>query len=324
MEQTEINSYQGNDEPARFFHAKEDCKDVRLVRSVQNGDNHAFSALFNKYYHVIVGYIVNNVPKSRVSAYYIDDIASEVFMKAYTLIFRLNIESFKGLLIKCAKYKISHFVRSSVNSFSDSLQAHEDEEYHHENIIDLITPEQEAIIEDFKHQISKLITCLPDIYIQPAELFFLYNYKQEEISKKLKVSKVAVNNRICYARNFIASKFKRTRYTSDQRKSKKFSDSEIKYIKKHYDTTELRTLYSRVNNNRDLKMSYDFFRLQCNRLGLKKTNKRNFFSDEEEQFLKDNYKKLSQVKLVESLNINRCKKINRMAVARKLKEMELT
>jgi RNA polymerase sigma-70 factor, ECF subfamily len=105
------------------FEADHAAEDARLVRKSIDGDQGAFSALYERYARMIHGVLLARVPQLHV-----DDLLQDVFLTAWKGLENLrDPAAFGGWLSMIARNRATDFHRRSVESVDlpDHLEAHD-------------------------------------------------------------------------------------------------------------------------------------------------------------------------------------------------------
>ncbi|WP_092401996.1 MULTISPECIES: RNA polymerase sigma factor RpoE [Candidatus Ichthyocystis] len=187
----------------------ENNSDKNLVLRVQNGDDGAFESLVAKYQSRIIR-LLNRLIRDQQE---IEDIAQEVFIKAYkaignfrgdsafyTWIYRIAINTGKNHLETLGKRNLI---------ISDNKYLNDDEKTNHEErIISLDTPELELMSKQIAAIINKVTQSLPEELREALILREVEGLSYDDIAEVMKCPVGTVRSRIFRARESISTKLK--------------------------------------------------------------------------------------------------------------------
>jgi RNA polymerase sigma-70 factor (ECF subfamily) len=174
----------------------------QIVKLAQQGDQEAFSMLVRAYQNKVFGLAVNSVHNRETA----DDLAQEIFLKAYLSLPRFRFESEFGTWL----YQIA------INHIRDYLRKHKKEErdLRLEDIPEPGLPEEEVSLRMAEKQEEKRQKALlkqkleemPEKYRLILSLRDIQGLSYEEIGKILKLSPGTVDSRLYRARRLLRKK----------------------------------------------------------------------------------------------------------------------
>lgn len=172
-----------------------------LVRASKQGDEEAFASLVKKY-RVKVFNLAFSLTRDRDTA---DDLAQEVFIKAYfalprfelrsefgTWLYRITINHFRDFLRKTGRMK-----RLSLDEIKESSIPQEDE---------TMKREKERTEENRKKIVQQAIQILPEKHQVILTLRDIQGLSYEEITEILRISPGTVDSRLHRARKLLREK----------------------------------------------------------------------------------------------------------------------
>ena len=173
--------------------------ELSLLIELKNGNQKAYSFLFNKYYKDLVLFGGNFLPNKSIC----EDIVQNVFLKIWRDRESIEIEtSLKSFLL-----------RSVQNSCLDELR-HKGVIREHEsysltfNASDIIDTENYVLYSDLEEHLTEALSKLPDACREAFEMNRLEGLKYREIAEKLHVSERTVEVRIGKALSLLRSHLK--------------------------------------------------------------------------------------------------------------------
>ncbi len=172
-----------------------------LVRASKEGDEEAFASLVKKY-RVKVFNLAFSLTRDRDTA---DDLAQEVFIKAYFALPRFELRSeFGTWLYRIAINHVRDFLRKasrmrrlSIDDIKESSIPQEDE---------TMKREKEQTEEQRKKIVQRAIQVLPDKHQVILTLRDIQGLSYEEITQILRISPGTVDSRLHRARKLLRKK----------------------------------------------------------------------------------------------------------------------
>lgn len=173
-----------------------------IVKLAQQGDKEAFSVLVRKYQNKVFGLAINIVHNHETA----DDLAQEIFIKAYQALPRFRYQSEFGTWL----YQIA------INHIRDYLRRHKKEKddlcldeipeirAEEKEISERLAESQEE--ERRKRLIREKMEEMPEKYRLILSLRDIQGLSYEEISKMLKLSAGTVDSRLHRARRLLRKK----------------------------------------------------------------------------------------------------------------------
>lgn len=158
-----------------------------LLDELKQGDVHAFSFLFNKYYKDLVLFGGNFLPDQSAC----EDIVQSLFLKIWQDRENLEIRtSIKSFLLKSVQNSCLDVIRHQKikNSYEEKSQL--------KSVLDETEFEQHILYSDLKSHLDEALTKLPESYREAFELNRFEGMKYKEIAEKLKVSERTIEVRI--------------------------------------------------------------------------------------------------------------------------------
>lgn len=169
--------------------------DNELWIDVKNGNNKAFTLLFNRYWKKIYITAFSHLKNKELC----EDIVHDIFLTLWKKRDALNINAFETYIIAAARYhvyKVSKSVRAKNIFFSTNPSIFV-------NDIDINDGEDKLVFDDMN---ASLNTCIEQLPNRCSEIFKLSRIEflsNEEIANKLNISKRTVENQITYALHHI-------------------------------------------------------------------------------------------------------------------------
>lgn len=176
--------------------------DLAIVRRVQNGDSAAFNLLVRKYQHKVANLVARYV----YDAGEIEDIAQEVFVKAYRAIggFRGDSAFYTWLYRIAINTAKNHLVAQSRRPPNTDVEAQDAEltEAGY-NLRETGTPEASLLSRELAQRVAAAIRGLPDELRTAITLRELEGLSYEEIATVMECPIGTVRSRIFRAREAI-------------------------------------------------------------------------------------------------------------------------
>ena len=174
-----------------------DKREKTAIISLKNGDFESFDQLFKKYSKRLYGFAIGYL-KSREDA---EELVQDIFIKVWENRADLDEnQSFNSYLFTIAKNTILNHFRKKANQ-----QSYINYIKHHTKLMHSKT-EEDIIYSDLYDHTRIVIDQLPS---RRREIFLLnreHGYTNEEIAKRLNISKKTVENQITHAMKFIREK----------------------------------------------------------------------------------------------------------------------
>ena len=178
-------------------------EDDEIIKRCLSGEIEAFRYLVEKYQIRIINTCFKYT-KNLVDA---EDVAQEVFLRAYD-----NLNNFKfDSKFYSWLYRIA--VNTSLNYINSKEKRKEKETISDESCLNNLNtspdnPSDYYQMMELIDKVEPLFDNLPDDLKKLLELYEIYDYSYEEISKKLSVPIGTVRSRLHRARNMLVSNFK--------------------------------------------------------------------------------------------------------------------
>ena len=177
--------------------------DDQIIRKCLSGDTDSYKFLVEKYQ----GRIINTCYKYTKNIIDAEDVAQEVFFKAYQ-----NLSSFK-FDSKFYTWIFRIAVNTSLNYINSKEKRKEKETISDESCLNYQNsstdnPNEYYQFDELIKKISPLIDNLPDDLKKLIELYEIKDYTYEQISQELSVPIGTVRSRLHRARNMLISQFK--------------------------------------------------------------------------------------------------------------------
>ena len=176
-----------------------------LIRLARIGDARSFTLLWDTHVDSLKLYLRSRMDIS--DAYYLDDICSRSFEKAFRQIETFDPE--KGEFFSWLKI-IAHntaldVIRSTSRSRKDLVSMSEKSEAGAaENVPDDIeSPEDRVIKDEESLHLQSSIEALPELYRMPAKLFLIERMPQKEIAEFLNLNYATVRTRVKRAKSLL-------------------------------------------------------------------------------------------------------------------------
>ncbi|MDO5980183.1 RNA polymerase sigma factor [Flavivirga spongiicola] len=170
--------------------------DEDLVERLRNNDEEALSIIYKEYWEIMYLSAYNLLKNRAVS----EDVVQEVFFsfwqKRSTLEIKVSIRSY---LYTSVTYKVYDYFRKNKKMIKEELFQHFDEK------VQALTPETKLIHKELVDYIDSLITQLPPKRLEVFKLSREEQLSNQEIAKRLGISKRTVEGHITKALIFLRS-----------------------------------------------------------------------------------------------------------------------
>jgi len=172
-----------------------------LVRLAQDGSTDAFEALVTKYQSKVFSMALS-FTRNREAA---DDIAQDVFLKAYLALPKFHLKSeFGTWLYRIAVNHVKDVLRKKGRAREVSLEDVREISVADENLMEKAEMEKEA--EARKGLVHKFVQGLPEKYRVIITLRDIQGLAYDEISQVLRLSQGTVDSRLHRARRLLRKK----------------------------------------------------------------------------------------------------------------------
>lgn len=178
----------------------------QIVSYAKNGEQLAFTLLFDRYYVPLMNFIKRNfVSLHKELSEEVEDICMDTFNKAF-----MNIASydekykFSTWLYRIAINCLTDFLRRSRNAIID---ANASDSGVVSNVLSPDTPEDNLIISQQIEKTMKAIDRLPDIY-KDVMLLYIEGYALDDIADELDISLSNTKIRVKRGKDFLAEALK--------------------------------------------------------------------------------------------------------------------
>lgn len=166
-------------------------EDLKLVKSVLNGNVDSFNILVNKYEVMILKFVYNMIRDREAS----EDITQEVFITVYNKLYMYNSSyKFSNWILQISKNKCIDYIRKYKRVYEANLEDIKDLATHE------MSPEQSAEFKETKETILKFINELHDADRQILILRYTQEMTFLDIAEVLDMSESAVKRRYYKAR----------------------------------------------------------------------------------------------------------------------------
>ncbi len=177
--------------------------DHQIIQSCLSGNTESFRHLVDKYQVRII----NTCYKYTKNSDDAEDVAQEVFIKAYSNLSNFKFDSkFYSWLYRIAVNTSLNYINSKEKRREKETISEEscqiDDNSHNND------PKDYYDLVELASRIQPLIDKLPEDLRALIELYEIYDYTYEEISKKLSMPIGTVRSRLHRARNMLISDFK--------------------------------------------------------------------------------------------------------------------
>ncbi len=177
----------------------------QLITYAKQGNDLAFTILFDKYYIPLKNFIQRNFStiKKELSEE-VDDICMDTFNKAF-----MNINSydskykFSTWLYRIAINCLTDFLRRSRNAINDTASSEDSNEIR--NVLSSDTPEDNLIISQQIEKTMQAIDSLPDIY-KGVMLLYIEGYVLDDIADELGITLSNTKVRVKRGKDILAEK----------------------------------------------------------------------------------------------------------------------
>ncbi|WP_437921440.1 RNA polymerase sigma factor [Sphingobacterium sp. LRF_L2] len=168
---------------------KEADNEKSLISRLKTGDEQAFLVIYKKYSSVLWSFL----QKLRLEQQDLEDVVQQTFSKLWEKRDNLDEDlSIKSYLITIAKNDIYNKIKQQV--------VHKK---HQEQLIQLHPKESTPHNNELKEILYKILENLPDKRREVFELSRIKGYSNDEISKKLGISKSTVENHIYNSSTYV-------------------------------------------------------------------------------------------------------------------------
>ena len=179
----------------------------QIISYAKEGEQLAFTLLFDKYYIPLMNFIKRNFVTIRKElSEEVEDICMDTFNKAF-----MNIDSydekykFSTWLYRIAINCLTDFLRRSRNSLNDTSASPEIGEV--TSILSSDTPEENLIISQQIEKTMRAIDRLPDIY-KDVMLLYIEGYALDDIADELSISLSNTKVRVKRGKDLLAEALK--------------------------------------------------------------------------------------------------------------------
>lgn len=184
--------------------------DNELILHAKQGEQNAFTILFERYYHGIIVHISdilheNDNFNSKEMSEEPQDICQETFNKAFTHISDYNEKyKFSTWLYNIAKNTTIDYIRRNKKNKENTIYSSEKGDISNLTTAVLETPEMHFIDEqEFEHT-KEIINQLSETYRDVIYLYAVEGYGYEEIATRLNISLSTAKVRVNRAKNLLA------------------------------------------------------------------------------------------------------------------------
>ncbi len=203
----------------------------QLVTYAKQGNELAFTILFDKYYIPLKSFIQRSfITIKKELSEEVDDICMDTFNKAF-----MNISSydskykFSTWLYKIGINCLTDFLRRSRNSINDSASSDDNSEIR--NALSSDTPEDNLIISQQIEETMKAIDSLPDIY-KEVMLLYIEGYVLDDIADELGISLSNTKVRVKRGKDILAEKLQDSPLAQKRVSKTKKTSAKKKAVKK--------------------------------------------------------------------------------------------
>ncbi|MBR4802067.1 MAG: sigma-70 family RNA polymerase sigma factor [Bacteroidales bacterium] len=190
----------------KHIRSKEYMDVAQIVSYAKDGQQLAFTMLFDRYYVQLMNYLKRNFISIRKElGEEIEDICMDTFNKAF-----MNIASydekykFSTWLYRIGLNCLTDFLRRSHNSIIDASASDSREVG---NVLSPDTPEENLIVSQQIEKTMKAIDRLPDIY-KDVMLLYIEGYALDDIADELDISLSNTKIRVKRGKDFLAEALK--------------------------------------------------------------------------------------------------------------------
>lgn len=313
-----------------MYQDSDDIADIEVIKKVkQNGND--YRELFKKYYWPIFSKIRFNLKiDSRIDLNEdVKDLTMIAFEKSYEAIIKHEeMLSFKSVLFSNVNHLIIGFNTRKRRFYSITEEYEESQPLYQAVSLDEL-PSVEAEQNDFLDNVRTIVDKLQEHYRIVADLYYLQDVSQKLISQILHIPISTVEGRIAYSREFIRKRLNPKKPVIKYQGKLTMSEAENEILKMNYHEMPLPDLLKIINKHRKAPIHLETLRSHCHKLGLKHEDPKRMakakyvFSDDDISFIKENYQKLTQRQLMNSLNQTRINKLSFDSVGHKIKSLNL-
>lgn len=208
----------------KHIRSKEYMDVAQIVSYAKDGQQLAFTMLFDRYYVQLMNYLKRNFTSIRKElSEEVEDICMDTFNKAF-----MNIASyderykFSTWLYRIGLNCLTDFLRRTHNSIVDTSASDSREVG---NALSPDTPEENLIVSQQIEKTMKAIDRLPDIY-KDVMLFYIEGYALDDIADELDISLSNTKIRVKRGKDFLAEALKDSPLA--QKRSKKAAEGKKK------------------------------------------------------------------------------------------------
>ena len=206
-------------------HIKGKEYETQIINYAKNGEQLAFTLLFDRYYVQLMNYLKRNFTSIRKElSEELEDICMDTFNKAF-----MNIASydekymFSTWLFRIGMNCLTDFMRRSRNSISDANTSSVSGEVG--NVLSPDTPEENLIVSQQIEKTMKAIDRLPDKY-KDVMLLYIEGYALDDIADELDITLSNTKIRVKRGKDFLAEALKDSPLA--QKRSKKAAEGKKK------------------------------------------------------------------------------------------------
>jgi RNA polymerase sigma-70 factor (ECF subfamily) len=176
-------------------------EEKELVRQSKEGNEEAFASLVKKYKTKVFN-LAWSLTRDRETA---DDLAQEVFIKAYLALPKFQFKSeFGTWLYRITVNQVKDYLRKKSKMSKMLLAKTKEIPLVQEN--EMIKKEKEQISEQRRKFVHQCLQTIPEKYKVILSLRDIQGYSYEEITKILKISPGTVDSRLHRARKMLRKK----------------------------------------------------------------------------------------------------------------------
>ncbi|MBR5074637.1 MAG: RNA polymerase sigma factor [Bacteroidales bacterium] len=208
----------------KHIRSKEYMDVAQIVSYAKDGQQLAFTMLFDRYYVQLMNYLKRNFTSiQKELSEEVEDICMDTFNKAF-----MNIASyderykFSTWLYRIGLNCLTDFLRRSHNSIIDTSASDSGEVG---NVLSPDTPEENLIVSQQIEKTMKAIDRLPDIY-KDVMLLYIEGYALDDIADELDISLSNTKIRVKRGKDFLAEALKDSPLA--QKRSKKAAEGKKK------------------------------------------------------------------------------------------------
>jgi RNA polymerase sigma factor (sigma-70 family) len=177
----------------------EKFSDIRLLELIRKGNNHAFTALVNRYWENLYTHVYARLRHEEDSK----DIVQEIFISVYKNIHTLstdNNDTIASYLYKAARYSI-------IDHYSKPQTAIYDEDLLRDSLSSLSTAHELLVSKELEQELDEVLNSMPERLQLPYRLSRHQHLSTREIASRLSVSEQTVKNNISITLRYLRSHF---------------------------------------------------------------------------------------------------------------------